>query len=61
MLELLFNADLSIDVTGKEAGKEVGFDHRIENIGKRHGFDSEQYKNVKILKEELLKLKEDVE
>ena len=56
---LLYNADLSIDVTGKEAGKEVGFDRRIENIGNRHGFDSKQYEMSKRLKDELIELKQD--
>ncbi len=57
MLELLYNADLSVDVAKGYAGKEVGFDKRIENFGKRRGFDHPNYEECRKIKEELIELK----
>ena len=39
----LWTADLSVDLTGEA----VGFKKRLEDIGNRHGFDSEPYKKCK--------------
>jgi hypothetical protein len=36
---------MSIESTGEDAGKFVGFDKRLENIGKRLGKDHEAYIN----------------
>lgn len=40
---LLWTADMMIDLTGEE----VGFQKRLEDIGIRHGFDSEPYRICK--------------
>ena len=44
-LFLLWEADMSIESTGRDAGKDVGFEKRLENIGKRLGQDHEAYIN----------------
>lgn len=43
ILVLLWEADLSVDLTGEN----VGYDKRLEDIGKRHGYDSKPYKICK--------------
>ena len=40
-LILLWTADMSIDLNGKN----IGFDERLKDIGLRHGKDSTAYKN----------------
>lgn len=44
-LVLLIEADMHIDTDVK--GLFVSFDKRLENVGKRHGFDSQAYKICK--------------
>ena len=44
-LVLLIEADMHIDTDVK--GAFVSFDKRLENVGKRHGFDSQAYKICK--------------
>ena len=36
---------MSIESTGRDAGKDIGFEKRLENIGKRLGQDHEAYIN----------------
>ena len=52
-LILLWTADMSIDLNGKN----IGFDERLKDIGLRHGKDSTAYKNCEKMIDWLRKYK----
>ena len=53
-LILLWTADMSIDLNGKN----IGFDERLKDIGLRHGKDSTAYKNCEKMIDWLRKYKQ---
>ena len=52
-LILLWEADMNVDITGKE----VGYIHRLIDISNRHGLNSKQYKDCKETVKWLIKTK----
>lgn len=46
-LILLWWADMMVEPSGENAGAIVGFDERLESIKRRHGKNSDAYKNCR--------------
>ncbi len=54
-LLLLWSADLSVESSGEDAGKEVGYEERLRNIADRLGEKANEYRIAKETIEFLIK------